>query len=143
MKKLLGLVVVCGHMLTAVCGAGMGDERPVLSLSELGVLTAELRTMQSTVQNLQDQVVAHERTAGLKYPPIFCLRFVGSPGVENIALIRDVQSQIAYIQDTHDAISDETTKADLASRLVELRAAFDSEMEKRLSMKMLWQSCCV
>ncbi|MBH1989865.1 MAG: hypothetical protein I8H80_01660 [Alphaproteobacteria bacterium] len=131
MKKILTLVVVCGHMLTTVCGADTRDERSALSVSELCVLTAELREIQSTVQTLQDQVIAHEKTSSLSNPPIFCLMFTGDPEVENVVQIKAVQSQIEYIQDTHDSINDETTKADLASRLVELRAAFDSEMEKK------------
>lgn len=131
MKKILTLFIVVGHMLTVVCGSGTDDISSKISPQELDILTTELRTIQSTVIGLQDQVIAHERTAGLSTPPLFCLRFIGDPRVENVVQIRDVQSQIAYIQDTHDAISDETTKAELAQSLIDLRAAFDSEMVKK------------
>ena len=45
--------------------------------------------------------------------------------------IQDMQSKIAYIQNTHNTISDETTKAELAVQLTNLRATFEDEMEKK------------
>lgn len=131
MKKILTLFIVVGHMLTVVCGSGTDDISSEIIPQELDILTAELRTIQSTVKGLQDQVIAHERTAGLSTPPLFCLRFIGDPRVENVVQIRDMQSQIAYIQDAHDITSDETIKAKLAQELIDRRAAFDSEMEKK------------
>ncbi|QOL19900.1 hypothetical protein [Candidatus Bodocaedibacter vickermanii] len=131
MKKILAFLVVVGHVLTTVYGADVENERSTFPASEIDSLTDEFRALQSTVQTLQDQVIEHENTAGLSTPPLFCWKFIGDSRVAKVGEIRDMQSKIAYIQNTHDTISDETTKAELAVQLTNLMTTFEDEMEKK------------
>ncbi len=131
MKKILALLVVVGHVLTTVYGADVEYERSAFPASEIDSLTDQFRALQATIREVQDQVIELENTAGLNTPPLFCWKFIGDSRVVKVGEIRDMQSKIAYIQNTHDTINDETKKAELARELTYLGAAFEDELEKK------------
>lgn len=131
MKKILAFLVVVGHVLTTVYGADVENEKSAFSAPEINSLTDEFRALQTTIRKVQDQVIEHEKTAGLSTPPLFCWKFIGDSRVAKIGEIRNMQSQIACIQDAYNTANDEITQADLAGQLTELRTLFEYEMGKK------------